>query len=127
MHAPKILVVEDNPTNLKLIASQLSALGYVADHARNGKEALEMTACRHYALVLTDCNMPVMDGYELTAEIRKHNSMVPIIALTADAFPEREQECLSAGMNDRMIKPVSLQQLDIVLGKWLCPADGAQA
>ena len=123
----KILIVEDNPTNLKLISSQLSALGYEADHASNGMEALKMASDRDYALVLTDCNMPIMDGYELTAEIRKNNNPVPIIALTADAFPEREQECLSAGMNDRMIKPVSLQQLDNMLGKWLYQADGAQA
>ena len=117
----KILIVEDNPTNLKLITSQLNTLGYAADHASNGMEALNMASNHAYALVLTDCNMPIMDGYELTAEIRKSNSQVPIIALTADAFPEREQECLSAGMNDRMIKPVSLQQLDNMLGKWLSP------
>ena len=72
-----------------------------------------------YALVLTDCNMPIMDGYELTAEIRKNNNHIPVIALTADAFPEREQECLTAGMNDRIVKPVSLKQLDSMLEKWL--------
>jgi len=60
-----------------------------------------------------------MDGYELTNEIRKNNSRLPVIALTADAFPEREQECLTAGMNDRMVKPVSLKQLDNMLEKWL--------
>ena len=118
-HAQKILIVEDNPTNLKLISSQLSTLGYNADLASNGMEALKMTETQNYALVLTDCNMPVMDGYELTTELRKHNSVVPIIALTADAFPEREQECLTAGMNGRMIKPVSLKQLDSMLDKWL--------
>ena len=115
----KILVVEDNPTNLKLISSQISTLGYKADLASNGKEALELAATGNYALVLTDCNMPVMDGYELTAELRKNNSLVPIIALTADAFPERERECLTAGMNGRIIKPVSLQQLDSMLETWL--------
>ncbi len=118
-HEQKILIVEDNPTNLKLISSQLSTLGYHTDQASNGMEALKMTEMHNYALVLTDINMPVMDGYELTAELRKKNSLVPIIALTADAFPEREQECLTAGMNGRMIKPVSLQQLDNMLGKWL--------
>jgi CheY-like chemotaxis protein len=115
----KILVVEDNPTNLKLISSQLSSLGYSTDLASNGNEALEMTRSRNYALVLTDCNMPVMDGYELTAELRRNDDLTPVIALTADAFPEREQECLAAGMNGRMIKPVSLQQLDSMLEKWL--------
>jgi len=117
--AQKILVVEDNPTNLKLISSQLSSLGYSTDLACNGNEALEMARSRNYALVLTDCNMPVMDGYELTAELRRNDDLTPVIALTADAFPEREQECLAAGMNGRMIKPVSLQQLDSMLEKWL--------
>ncbi len=117
--ARKILIVEDNPTNLRLISSQLNTLGYDADIASNGREALAMTRSNNYSLVLTDCNMPIMDGYELTAELRKNNNRVPVIALTADAFPEREQECLSAGMNGRMIKPVSLQQLDNMLGQWL--------
>ncbi len=119
IHAQKILIVEDNPSNLKLISSQLSALGYKADLASNGKEALKLTRTLDYALVLTDCNMPIMDGYELTTEIRKNNSRIPVIALTADAFPEREQECLTAGMNDRIVKPVSLKQLDTMLEKWL--------
>ena len=118
-HAQKILIVEDNPSNLKLISSQLGVLGYKADLASNGKEALEMTAKNQYSLVITDCNMPVMDGYELTTEIRKNDSRIPVIALTADAFPEREQECLTAGMNARMVKPVSLTQLGNMLETWL--------
>ena len=118
-NAQKILIVEDNPSNLKLISCQLSALGYKADLASTGRDALKMAAAHDYALVLTDCNMPIMDGYELSSEIRKRNSEVPIIALTADAFPEREQECLDAGMNGRIVKPVSLQQLDSMLGQWL--------
>jgi CheY-like chemotaxis protein len=119
IHEQKILIVEDNPSNRKLISSQLSALGYKADLASNGKEALEMTAANEYSLVITDCNMPIMDGYELTTEIRKNNNHIPVIALTADAFPEREQECLTAGMNARMVKPVSLTQLGNMLETWL--------
>jgi signal transduction histidine kinase len=119
IHTQKILIVEDNPSNLKLISSQLSVLGYKADLASNGKEALKMTRTFDYALILTDCNMPIMDGYEMTTEIRKNNCRIPVIALTADAFPEREQECLTAGMNDRIVKPVSLKQLDNMLEKWL--------
>ena len=126
IHEQKILIVEDNPSNLKLLSNQLSVLGYKADIACNGKEALKMTVANNYALVLTDCNMPVMDGYELTTEIRKNNNHVPVIALTADAFPEREQECLTAGMNGRMVKPVSLKQLDNTLEKWLCSYTGKQ-
>ena len=117
--SPRILIVEDNPSNLKLISSQLSALGYKADLASNGKEALKMALGHEYSMIITDCNMPIMDGYELTTEIRKSNSRVPVIALTADAFPEREQQCLTAGMNDRLVKPISLHQLDNVLEKWL--------
>ena len=119
IHEQKILIVEDNPSNLKLISSQLSALGYKADLASNGKEALKMTSTNDYALVITDCNMPIMDGYELTAEIRKNNSRIPVIALTADAFPEREQQCLTAGMNARIVKPVNLKQLGNMLETWL--------
>ncbi len=119
VHAKKLLIVEDNPSNLKLISNQLNVLGYKADLASNGKEALKMAASYKYVLVITDCNMPIMDGYELTTEIRKKNSHLPIIALTADAFPERERECLAVGMNDRIVKPVSLKQLDNMLNKWL--------
>ena len=118
-HAQKILIVEDNPSNLKLISNQLSTLGYKADLASNGKEALKMVSSNNYSLILTDCNMPIMDGYELTTEIRKQNSLIPVIALTADAFPEREHQCIEAGMNDRIVKPVSMQQLDNMLEKWL--------
>jgi CheY-like chemotaxis protein len=115
----KILVVEDNPSNLKLISSQLTTLGYKADLASNGKEALNMIIHNHYALVLTDCNMPIMDGYDLATEIRKKNIPVPVVALTADAFPESEEACMKAGMNDRIIKPVSLQKLNDTLQQWL--------
>jgi signal transduction histidine kinase/CheY-like chemotaxis protein len=118
-HEHKILIVEDNPSNLKLISSQLSVLGYKADLASNGKEALKLTTTNDYALVITDCNMPIMDGYELTTEIRKNNNHIPVIALTADAFPEREQQCLTAGMNARIVKPVNLKQLGNMLETWL--------
>ena len=118
-HTTKILIVEDNPSNLKLISSQLSTLGYKTDLASNGKEGLNLFKSYDYALVLTDCNMPIMDGYELAVAIRKENSQVPIIALTADAFPEREQECLSAGMNGRLVKPVNLQKLQDTLDEWI--------
>ena len=115
----KVLIVEDNPSHLKLISNQLRTLGYKADLASNGKEGLNMLRNHDYALVLTDCNMPIMDGYEFAIEIRKEDSQIPIIALTADAYPEREHECLSAGMNDRIIKPVNLQQLENTLQKWI--------
>lgn len=116
----KILIVEDNPANLKLIANQLRTLGYKPDLASNGREALKMFHENDYALVLSDCNMPIMDGYKLATEIRASgDTTTPVIALTADAFPEREKECLLAGMNDRIVKPVGLHTLRITLERWL--------
>jgi CheY-like chemotaxis protein/nitrogen-specific signal transduction histidine kinase len=121
----KILIVEDNPANLKLIANQLSTLGYKSDLASNGREALKMFRENDYALVLSDCNMPIMDGYKLAAEIRASgDTQTPIIALTADAFPESEQECLLAGMNDRITKPVGLHRLRTTLEQWLMDKAG---
>lgn len=116
----KILIVEDNPANLKLIAKQLRTLDYKSDLASNGREALKMFHENNYALVLTDCNMPIMDGYELATEIRESgDTETPVIALTADAFPEREKQCLLAGMNDRIVKPVGLHKLRTTLERWL--------
>ena len=115
-----ILVVEDNPTNQTLIMSQLEALGYSAELAKNGQEALNMMVNTDYQLLLTDCNMPLVDGYKLAKTVRERgNQKLPIIALTADAFPEKKAECLKAGMNDQMTKPVDLQTLKNTLEKYL--------
>ena len=115
----KILVVEDNITNRKLIASQLNVLGYHYDLASNGKEALALHEKHNYTMILADCNMPVMDGYQLTSTIRRSgDNKTPVIALTADAFPESEIKCRNAGMNDRMVKPVTLKRLKATLSKW---------
>jgi PAS domain S-box-containing protein len=115
-----ILVAEDNPTNQTLIMSQLEALGYSAELAENGQEALNMMVNTEYQLLLTDCNMPLIDGYKLTQTIRERgNHALPIVALTADAFPEKKAECLKAGMNDQITKPVNLQTLKDTLEKYL--------
>ncbi|MCK4833520.1 MAG: response regulator [Gammaproteobacteria bacterium] len=115
-----ILVAEDNPTNQTLILSQLEALGYTAELARNGQEALNKMVNTEYQLLLTDCNMPLVDGYKLAKTIRNRgNKKLPIIALTADAFPERKAECIRAGMNDQITKPVDLQTLKSTLEKYL--------
>ena len=115
-----ILVAEDNPTNQTLILSQLEALGYAADLAKNGQEALNKMVNTDYQLLLTDCNMPLIDGYKLARTIRQSgNQQLPIIALTADAFPEKTAECLKAGMNDQITKPVDLQTLKDTLEKYL--------
>ena len=115
-----ILVAEDNPTNQTLILSQLEALGYTADLAKNGQEALNKMVNTDYHLLFTDCNMPLVDGYKLARTIRERgNQQLPIIALTADAFPEKKAECLKAGMNDQITKPVNLQTLKETLEKYL--------
>lgn len=115
-----ILVVEDNPTNQTLILSQLEALGYIADLAKNGQEALNKMDNTDYQLLLTDCNMPLVDGYKLAKTVRERgNHQLTIIALTADAFPEKKAECIKAGMNDQITKPVNLQTLKSTLEKYL--------
>jgi len=122
----KILVAEDNITNRKLIVSQLNMLGYQSDVALNGQEALSLYKKHSYSMILTDCNMPVMDGYLLASTIRRlGDTITPIIALTADAFPESEIKCQSSGMSDRMVKPVTLKTLKTTLGKWQ-PAEAAR-
>ncbi|PCI09085.1 MAG: hypothetical protein COB77_00935 [Gammaproteobacteria bacterium] len=111
-----ILVAEDNPTNQTLILNQLEKLGYQADLVTNGQEALNMMANKNYHLLLTDCNMPLMDGYTLAKTIRESgNHKIPIIALTADAYPESKEKCLSAGMNEQIIKPFQLETLQETL------------
>ena len=120
--AIQILVVEDNVTNRKLIASQLNVLGYQFDLASNGKEALALHEKHNYTMILTDCNMPLMDGYQLANAIRHSgDNSTPIIALTADAFPESEIKCRNSGMSDRMVKPVTLKRLKATLKKWSQP------
>lgn len=116
----RILVAEDNPTNQTLILSQLETLGYSAELAKNGQEALNKMINKQYQLLLTDCNMPLVDGYKLARTIRERgNNKLPIIALTADAFPEKKVACLNAGMNDQITKPVDLQTLKNILEKYL--------
>ena len=116
---PRILIAEDNPANQLLLANQLTLFGYECDQANNGKQALELFKQNDYALVLTDCNMPVMDGYQLSLAIRETNNSIPIIAITADAFPDSEDRCATVGMNDRLIKPVQLYALKELLAKWV--------
>ncbi|NOQ90583.1 MAG: response regulator, partial [Gammaproteobacteria bacterium] len=85
-----------------------------------GQEALNKMVNTQYQLLLTDCNMPLVDGYKLAKTIRERgNHKLPIIALTADAFPEKKVECLNSGMNDQITKPVDLQTLKNILEKYL--------
>jgi len=118
-----ILVAEDNLANRKLARFQLKELGYQAVEVTNGKEALDALAQRNYALVLMDFQMPVMDGVQATLAIRERekstNNHVPVIGMTAQTTEKSRNECLAAGMDDYITKPVTLKKLNEVLNRWL--------
>ena len=120
----RILLAEDNIINQKVALHQLKSLGYSADVVTDGQQALEALAKINYDLVLMDCMMPIMDGYEATAAIRNPSSHVlnhnvPIIAMTANAMKEECDKCLAAGMDDFVSKPAKKEVLAEVLEKWL--------
>jgi two-component system, sensor histidine kinase and response regulator len=116
--------VDDNPTNRLLIARQLAALGMQVQTAAHGQEALYMWRASQFALVITDCNMPEMDGYALTrairdAEAKQGRRPMPVLGWTANALPSTLSDCLAAGMDDVLTKPSELRQLRALLAKWL--------
>jgi len=115
----KILIVEDNLVNLKLLKKILEKLECKVDSALNGLEAIEKIKNNNYDLVFMDLQMPVMGGIETVTIIRKKiNRQVPIIALSAAAREEDKSEALTAGMNDFLTKPLNLDQLKEKLLKW---------
>jgi signal transduction histidine kinase/CheY-like chemotaxis protein len=122
--AARILVVEDNVVNQRVAAILLAKLGYRADVAANGLEALEQLERMAYAFVLMDCQMPEMDGYQATAEMRRRElehgrHRVPVVALTAHAMAGDRERCLAAGMDDYLTKPVRSQALQAALLRWI--------
>ncbi|BBP04997.1 hypothetical protein TPL01_19290 [Sulfuriferula plumbiphila] len=123
--APLVLAVDDHPINRDLLARQIRLLGLRAETAENGKVALPMWRDGRFALVITDCHMPAMDGYALSQAIRKIEAEerlphTPIIAWTANALAEEAVHCHDAGMDEILIKPADLGQLKKALAKWLC-------
>jgi CheY-like chemotaxis protein len=117
-----ILVVEDNATNRQVIVRQLALLGYAADVAADGREALERWESGRYGLVLTDLHMPRMDGYDLARTIRLGEGgedHIPIIAVSANALRGEIERCKAAGMDDYLPKPMPLDDLKAMLDRWL--------
>jgi signal transduction histidine kinase/CheY-like chemotaxis protein/HPt (histidine-containing phosphotransfer) domain-containing protein len=128
-----ILVAEDNPTNQYVINLQLKSLGYASEIFRDGAQGLEAWKTGRYGLVLTDCHMPKVDGYQMTAAIREMEkvaggqSHIPIIAITANALQGEAEHCLSVGMDDYLTKPLEKAMLKRALAKWLSVTDHGDA
>jgi signal transduction histidine kinase/CheY-like chemotaxis protein len=123
----RLLLVEDNFVNQRVAVYMLSKLGHQVDVARHGREAVAKLSQTVYDLVLMDCQMPEMDGFEATRIIRDSSSAVldhevPVVAMTANAFPEDRARALAFGMNDFLAKPVDRSVLASMLAKWLKPA-----
>jgi len=122
----RILLVEDNKTNQLVAKAILRKFSIISEIADNGKKALSLLEHTHYDLVLMDCQMPVMDGYEATKRIREltsdiNSSDIPVVALTANAMRKDIEKCLSVGMNAHIAKPIIHSELEQALIKWLPP------
>ncbi|MCG8669268.1 MAG: ATP-binding protein [Pseudomonadales bacterium] len=118
----RILVVEDNPTNQMILEKMLHKLGFQSEVAANGVEALDWLQKAEFQLILMDCHMPIMDGFEATTHIRNGDpniSQIPIVAVTANALAGDRERCLDAGMNDYIAKPFSKELLSGKVRFWL--------
>ena len=121
--APHVLVADDHPINRLVLLRLVNALGYPAEEAVDGRDAFDKWVGGRFGLVVTDCHMPEMDGYELAREIRLREAQdgrerTPIIACTASAIGSEIENCLAAGMDDYLAKPIALAQLSRILDRW---------
>jgi CheY-like chemotaxis protein len=124
---PRILIAEDNLVNQRLAFWQTQRLGYAVDTVSNGHEAVAAAATGQYMLILMDCQMPELDGFEATAAIRRMEleqsgaieHHIPIVAMTASALEGDRELCIMAGMDDYLTKPVGLQQLQSAIERWV--------
>jgi PAS domain S-box-containing protein len=126
----RILVVEDTVINQRVVTLQLGRWGHSVHAVANGAEALETLRLLPYDLVLMDCQMPVLDGYEATRQIRSWTgdiARIPIIAMTANALAGDRQKCLDAGMDDYLTKPLQAEELRVLLERWGRPRAACRA
>jgi CheY-like chemotaxis protein/HPt (histidine-containing phosphotransfer) domain-containing protein len=119
-----VLVVDDHPTNRLVLSRQVNALGYGVVTAEDGVEALELWRSRKVALILTDCNMPRLDGYQLAQAVRaeemaRGSPRTPMLGCTANAMTGEAARCAAAGMDDCLVKPVDLLELMQRMDQWL--------
>ena len=120
----KILLVEDHPVNQMVILNQLQMLGYDADCVDNGKDAIAKLQAQDYDIVLMDCQMPILDGYQATQELRRCEGLqrhTIVIALTAHALPRDRDKCIAAGMDDYLSKPIDQEALGAMIERWAKP------
>ena len=125
LHNLRIVLAEDNLVNQKVMIAYLTKLNCVFDLAENGEEVLKLVKSKDYDIILMDCQMPLLDGYDTTQAIRQLEASnelskhIIIIAMTANAFAEDRDRCLASGMDDYLSKPLRRQQLQETLERWM--------
>jgi signal transduction histidine kinase len=120
--ALKLLLAEDNPINRRVATLLLQRMGHQVEVAEDGRRALDLLAARRFDLVLMDCHMPEMDGFEATRKLRERGDRTPVVALTAASLPEERARCLASGMVDVVLKPVRKPELQRALALYAAPA-----